>query len=134
CYETILSCKRDIIDIQACTVWALLGSYGWNKLLTAENFDYEPGAFDVSSGIARPTALASYIRSLNESNKNHQEDLLKQNGWWKRPDRFLGKHSNSKNKRNSTSSPIIIIGKTGTLGKAFNNVCQQRHLASILTG
>src|SRR5690606_14754424 len=50
-------CKKEIrngMDIKAITSWALLGSYGWNKLLTEPGGEYEPGAFDVRSGKLRP--------------------------------------------------------------------------------
>ena len=42
--------KSKGIDIRALTVWALFGSFGWNRLVTKPGGDYEPGVFDVSSG------------------------------------------------------------------------------------
>src|SRR5205823_4112892 len=33
------------IDIKAVTSWGLLGSFGWNKLLTQPRGEYEPGVF-----------------------------------------------------------------------------------------
>jgi dTDP-4-dehydrorhamnose reductase len=48
------------VQIDAVTSWAMLGSYGWNKLLTEPEGDYEPGVFDVRNGSPRPTALAGY--------------------------------------------------------------------------
>ncbi|MDB5014519.1 MAG: sugar nucleotide-binding protein, partial [Daejeonella sp.] len=50
--------KNEGVDIQAVTFWALLGSFGWNKLLTKPKGDYESGVFDVTSGEPRSTALA----------------------------------------------------------------------------
>jgi dTDP-4-dehydrorhamnose reductase len=52
------------VDIRAVTAWAMFGSYGWNRLLTVENGDYEPGVFDISSGTPRPTALAHFLKEL----------------------------------------------------------------------
>ncbi|WP_128544744.1 family 1 glycosylhydrolase [Larkinella soli] len=56
--------RRTGADIQAVTVWALLGSYDWHCLLTREEGYYEPGAFDVSSGELRATPLAELVRRL----------------------------------------------------------------------
>ena len=49
--------RREGVDIEAVTAWSLLGSHGWNTLLTAPG-RYEAGAFDVTNGDPRPTALA----------------------------------------------------------------------------
>jgi dTDP-4-dehydrorhamnose reductase len=57
-WETCVASKKKGINLKAVTVWALFGSYGWNKLLTSKKMEYEPGAFDLTSGIPRPTALA----------------------------------------------------------------------------
>ncbi len=55
-------------DIRAVTAWALLGSYDWNHLVTRPCGHYEPGAFDVSDSIPRPTALAGLLRELARNN------------------------------------------------------------------
>jgi dTDP-4-dehydrorhamnose reductase len=53
------------VPVVALTVWALLGSYDWDSLLTREDGHYEPGAFDLSvDGRPRPTPLASMIQRL----------------------------------------------------------------------
>ena len=46
------------------TVWALLGSFDWNCLVTECRGYYEPGPFDVRSTPPRPTALARLMREL----------------------------------------------------------------------
>jgi dTDP-4-dehydrorhamnose reductase len=42
------------VPVQAVTVWALLGGYDWDRLLTVENGGYECGSFDVRGGPATP--------------------------------------------------------------------------------
>jgi dTDP-4-dehydrorhamnose reductase len=115
------------VQINAVTAWSLLGAYGWNKLLTIANGSYEAGAFDVSTGKLRPTAITKQIKafSLNEPFKH---PLNKCPGWWERSDRIL---YGEKNKFNSLTKPkdcqpVLIIGATGTLGKAFIKLCNDR--------
>ena len=54
--------KQQGIDVRAVTVWALLGSYNWNCLVTQCRGYYEPGPFDVRSSPPRPTAVAASCR------------------------------------------------------------------------
>jgi dTDP-4-dehydrorhamnose reductase len=119
------------IHIRAITAWSLLGAKGWNKLLTADG-EYESGVFDVRSGKPRPTALSKLITSLS----NGVEDkfpFLKEPGWWQRDMRYM--KTTEKEKLNghfaasTTSRPLLIIGKTGTLGKAFAKMCEMRALS-----
>jgi dTDP-4-dehydrorhamnose reductase len=49
----------------------MLGSFGWNKLLTTASGDYEPGVFDVRNGSVRPTALAGFLKELNKKEAQH---------------------------------------------------------------
>lgn len=117
------------VHIKAVTSWAMLGSFGWNKLLTAPNGDYEPGVFDVRNGIPRPTALAGYLKSLKEEATHHP--LSVDQGWWHRPTRFFHKPTRLHNRVElvcECSAPLLIIGKNGTLGRAFAQVCENRFL------
>jgi dTDP-4-dehydrorhamnose reductase len=125
---------KDSIDIRAVTAWSLLGSFGWNKLLTDINCDYETGAFDISAGYARPTALATRIKELSASEITSPH-FLPQDGWWKQDSRFY----NTQTKNTMTTSmqsrrPLIIIGKTGVLGRAFATACRQRNINHLLLG
>lgn len=118
--------SKEGIDIRAVTSWAMLGSYGWNKLLTQDNGDYEPGVFDLRSGHLRPTALVNYIKKIaHENNSDHH--LSEEKGWWLRDSRVLyGSGSKTVQMKTSQSSPVLIIGRNGTLGKAFAKVCEDR--------
>jgi dTDP-4-dehydrorhamnose reductase len=118
------------VDIKAATVWAMFGSFGWNKLLTEPKGDYEPGVFDVRNGIPRPTALAKFIQQQNET--PHLHILSKDKGWWNRPTRFFHKPMllhNTVSYAPESNAPILIIGKNGTLGSAFARSCQTRAVA-----
>src|SRR5690606_34913903 len=61
-YQTARQAKAEGIDIRAVTAWSILGSFGWNKLLTNPPGLYETGIFDVSSGKPRPTILAEQLK------------------------------------------------------------------------
>jgi dTDP-4-dehydrorhamnose reductase len=118
-------------QIKAITTWALLGSYGWNKLLTQPGGDYEPGAFDLSSGQPRPTALARYLQQITDS-ESHLHPLVREKGWWERSTRLIYEPSLNHLPFNPLASPpILILGKNGRLGKAFIEVCENRCLSYV---
>jgi dTDP-4-dehydrorhamnose reductase len=79
---------KEGVDIRAVTTWAMLGSFGWNRLLTKPGGDYESGAFDVSSGTPVPTAVAEYVKKLS-LDPNFVHSSTEQKGWWHDDDRFL---------------------------------------------
>ncbi|MDQ6608611.1 MAG: sugar nucleotide-binding protein, partial [Bacteroidota bacterium] len=119
------------INIVAVTAWAMLGSYGWNKLLTEPGGEYEPGVFDVRSGRPRPTALAKYLKRLSAKEETEHSPLSNEAGWWQRNNRFFQKPLLIQNRNLNipkNGAPILIIGKNGTLGKVFAKICRQRFL------
>lgn len=121
------------VDIQAVTAWSLFGSQGWDTLLTEEG-TYEPGAFDVSSGLPRETAVAHAVRAQSAVSVSGA-------GWWQRPDRLIYpaiSHPAPLPKGSSgggpCQGPILIVGKTGTLGQALARECCGRDLPHLLAG
>lgn len=80
--------QRKGADVRAVTVWALLGSFDWNCLVTECRDYYEPGPFDIRGDTLRPTALAGLMRDLAVG-KTPSHPALAGPGWWCRPDRFL---------------------------------------------
>jgi dTDP-4-dehydrorhamnose reductase len=131
--------KEKGADIKAITAWAILGSFDWCSLLTKPCGIYEPGLFDVrSTPLPRPTALTKLVSSLAHG-ENYYHPVLDECGWWKRDSRvqyFPGKKlqpSSSIMKKQNTQ-PLLIIGKTGTLGKAFSKVCDARGIHHLLLG
>ncbi|MEY3677934.1 MAG: hypothetical protein RI924_75 [Bacteroidota bacterium] len=116
------------IPIKAITAWALLGSFGWNQLLTAGKGMYESGVFDISSGYPRPTALAKLLRQITEQ-KSTPHPVFSRSGWWHRHQTSTQKSSYAQNNHSPESfKPLLIIGKNGTLGQAFARICSQRAL------
>jgi dTDP-4-dehydrorhamnose reductase len=129
-WKTTGKLRSEGMEIRAITTWALLGSYGWNRLLTERGGDYEPGAFDLRNGNLRPTALAHFIKALNETAQyNHPLSIEK--GWWQRSCRILYGPVIKEVRANTSndSAPLLIIGKNGTLGKAFARICNERCLS-----
>ena len=123
----------------AVTVWALLGSFDWNCLVTECKGYYEPGPYDVCSPKPRPTAVAELMRELS-AGRPLSHPLLQGQGWWRRPGRFdcppvatrdtvalLTPEIQQGKKRQV--QPILIIGATGTLGQAFARICETRNLS-----
>jgi dTDP-4-dehydrorhamnose reductase len=137
-WQAAQQARANRADIRAVTVWALLGSFDWNTLVTQSNGHYESGAFDVRSPQPRPTALAHLMQELS-AGKAPSHPVLHGAGWWRRSGRFLchpvaapaaltsipaGAHRLA----TGNAGPILIVGATGTLGRAFGRICQQRNL------
>jgi dTDP-4-dehydrorhamnose reductase len=126
------------IDLRAVTIWALLGSYDWNTLLTSPGV-YEPGVFDMSSGEPRATALAPLMRGLRTDAP--RPIAARDAGWWRRPARLVYSvvHRPAQlaahlvEERPASGPPLLVLGATGTLGQAFASACAHRNLAYVLT-
>ncbi|MGZ5255424.1 MAG: SDR family oxidoreductase, partial [Flavitalea sp.] len=146
-YTKSCKLKQEGINLVAVTAWSLFGAFGWNKLLTCEqNLEYEPGAFQIVNSRLRKTALADLISSLSlnqqtispnadlkiqENSKINYQSLLLKEGWWNRSMRFFDdfeKDVMETKKSSGHTSPLLIIGKRGTLGNAFAKVCNTRNI------
>lgn len=79
--------RRNGVECVALTAWALLGSFYWNELVTRDNGHYEPGAFDVRSGVPQATELAGVIAQLG-AGKKPSHPALECSGWWRSPSRI----------------------------------------------
>ncbi|MDP2342361.1 MAG: glycoside hydrolase [Deltaproteobacteria bacterium] len=77
------------VDVVAVCVWALLGSFDWDCLVTQErgpkDQHYEPGPFDVRGPVPLPTALAHMTRALATTGRC-DHPVLQTPGWWRRID------------------------------------------------
>jgi dTDP-4-dehydrorhamnose reductase len=81
------------VDVRSIAFWALLGEFGWNKLVTSiGDAEYEPGAFDIRHEPIRETLTATFIREFTRGVRQ-EEEWIKQPGWWQREDRFHIKSS-----------------------------------------
>lgn len=132
-WDTCCHLVNKSIPIKSVTSWSLLGAYDWNSLLTVNNQYYESGVFDISNKKVRATSLKKMIRSLSlTGNFNHP--LVEAKGWWhknekgKSDDEFFSAEPSKK------ISPLLIIGKTGTLGHAFQKICERRSISFIAIG
>jgi dTDP-4-dehydrorhamnose reductase len=138
-YQGAIDAKSRGADILAVTAWAILGSFDWCSLLTKPAGVYEPGLFDVRSLQPRATALTKLVSKLaNGEMYNHP--VLEQCGWWNRDCRIIygsNKEATSATPelmKNHTQKPLLIIGKTGTLAKAFSRICTLRGLHHVSVG
>jgi dTDP-4-dehydrorhamnose reductase len=137
-WRTATDLRAGGVDICAVTAWALFGSQGWDRLLTAPGV-YEPGAFDVSSGTPRPTRVAKLMKSLATA---PDKVAVHEAGWWNRDIRLLypsvSRPAPMRDLRRRPpppeGRPILLLGATGTLGQALARACRHRGLAHRLIG
>ncbi|MEJ7934843.1 sugar nucleotide-binding protein [Sphingobium sp. AN558] len=140
-WDSAVHLRQCGVDIRAVTAWSLLGSCGWNTLLTEPGV-YEPGVFDVSGPSPRPTALAPLMRALASGTARHPLSTVA--GWWRRPTRLvhpvvhrparLQDHQAARSTGTTPDvRPLLICGATGTLGRAFARICDQRNIPFVLT-
>ena len=129
--------KDEGVDVRALTAWALLGSFDWCSLLTRQEGIYEAGLFDIRSRQPRKTALTKFVKSLANDTEYHHP-VLKEEGWWNRPIAIQFPLEESKENVDAVTRlhgrPLIIIGKTSTLGTAFTRICTIRGIYHVLLG
>ncbi|RZI83266.1 MAG: NAD-dependent epimerase/dehydratase family protein [Rubrivivax sp.] len=141
-WESAKHAQREGADVRAVTAWALLGSFDWNSLVTSCKGYYEPGPFDVRSPVPRPTAIAGLMRELS-AHRQPSHPVLHGQGVWRRPERHLcppvvidtgiqGGWIQPSHLVDLPMQPILVIGATGTLGRAFGKTCERRHLCHKL--
>ncbi|MGU3316865.1 family 1 glycosylhydrolase [Sphingomonas sp. M6A6_1c] len=144
-WDTAVTLRGEGIDVRAVTAWSLLGSNGWNNLLTRPPTGpdaYEPGVFDVSSSTPRPTALAALWRGLPGGAPRHP--VTADEGWWRRPQRLIypplprpagTRPADGDADRDGDPAPVLLIcGASGMLGRAFARACALRGIRYALTG
>jgi dTDP-4-dehydrorhamnose reductase len=129
------------VPVQAVTVWALLGGYDWHRLLTVEAGVYECGAYDVRGGEPRPTGMIGMMRTLS-TGQGALSPVLSQPGWWRREIRHayptmdarsLGVEPTAPAVLRGVAAPVLITGRTGTLGRFTAEACEHRALDPLLT-
>ncbi len=125
------------LAIEGVTAWNVLGSRGWEHLLTCEGGEYECGVFDTRSDPPRDTAMVPMLREL-VAGKSPSHPALASPGWWRREDRMqLAAVPGHRPDPNATpeiaGKPVLITGASGTLGRALAGACAGRGLAHKLT-
>ncbi len=133
-WDAAETARRGGMDVCAVTAWSLLGSHGWNTLLTSDGF-YEPGVFDVSSGRPVATALATLWRALPLRCERHP--VAKEKGWWRRAERVLYPLLPLERIFEADVPPLdeiilIIRDATGAHGPAFADACRARGIRHSL--
>jgi dTDP-4-dehydrorhamnose reductase len=130
-WSASLALRANGIDVRAVTAWALLGSFGWDRLLTGLEHSYEPGAFDVRGPAPRATALAKMVTALSRQG-HYSHPVLESRGWWRKSERICYPAcAPVLPEGDRDHKPILIIGGSGTLGSAFARACRARGLAYV---
>lgn len=122
--------RAEGVDVRAVTAWALLGAVDWASLLTREEDRREVGVFDIGGGRVRETAMGGLLRTLAHG-REPDHPALDDPGWWRRPERLW--RPSGAGALAPTGRPILITGKTGTLGRAFARACAARGLRAVFT-
>lgn len=129
-WDNCCDLKKQGVNIRAVTAWSLLGAYDWNSLVTCNNNYYESGVFDISNNQLRRTSLGKMIHSIATTG-NYEHPLFAGKGWWQRNE-AQANHFNQQ--QVNKISPLLIIGKTGTLGNAFVEICRMRSIPYVALG
>jgi dTDP-4-dehydrorhamnose reductase len=115
-------------EVQAVTLWSLLGSCDWDSLVTMIRGHYEPGPFDVRGPEPRLTAVAAAAREL-AAGRMPEHPVLQTEGWWRRPSRLTwGAAASAGPELPPAGPPILVVGSRGTLGRALARICGDRGL------
>jgi dTDP-4-dehydrorhamnose reductase len=140
-WQSCQDARAEGVDVCAVTAWSVFGSYDWNHLVTCNHDFYEPGVFDVRAPVPRPTGLATLMRDL-ATGTPPDHPVLDTPGWWRRADRFWVRplwteaHASfgiePHRQPRDHVRPLLISGASGTLGRAFGRICQERGLPFVL--
>jgi dTDP-4-dehydrorhamnose reductase len=143
-WEAAQTARRDGADVCAVTVWSLLGAYHWNTLVVRCDGTYEPGVYDVRAPQPRPTALAAMMKTL-AAGRDYDHPVLAFPGWWRRRSRYHYPEVAPDRDQDPKPAilthlpwpglhqkPLLIIGATGTLGRAFAHLCVLRGIPYLL--
>ena len=130
-WRTAGDLRAEGIDLRAVTMWSTFGNVDWRSLLTERRGFYDTGAFDVRSGVPRPTVIAKAARAYGHG-EDFDHPVLDSPGWWRRPPRLYPWNGRCK-PMDWGGRRLLITGATGTLGNAFARICDHRALPFCLT-
>ena len=134
-WDTAAAARRNGLDVLSVTAWSLLGNYGWDTLLTGDGA-YEPGVYDLTSGVPEPTALAALWRGLPFGCERHP--VARERGWWKRTDRLLYPPYTLQTPKAAdpipTPSPPVLLTRnpTSVQERVFVDACTMRGIQLTL--
>ena len=130
-WRTAQALRDEGVGIEAVTLWSLFGNVDWRSLLTEHAGHHDSGAFDTRGGRPRATAVAKAAARFARG-RDFDHPVLDVPGWWRRPSR-LYRWQGPVAADAVTGRPLLITGRTGTLGQALARVCAARGLPFRLT-
>jgi dTDP-4-dehydrorhamnose reductase len=130
-WETATELRSEGVDLRAVTPWSLFGNVDWRSLLTRMDGVYDVGLYDVRGPEPRPTLLARAAKAFSKGER-FDHPVLDVPGWWRRPERLYPWNGRCRAPEGG-GRKLLITGATGTLGKAFANICDHRGLPFCLT-
>ena len=132
-WQTAQKVRSCGVELEAVTLWSVFGAVDWRSLLRRDDHAYDSGAIDVRGAVPRPTTLAR-AASAFAGGLDYDHPVLTGPGWWRRPERFYRWCRPGGRPAPAEGRPLLIIGGTGTLGRALARVAAHRGLAHRLTG
>ena len=130
-WETARDLRAGGMDLIAVTPWSLFGNVDWRSLVTRHDGHYDPGVFDVRGPGPRPTVVAAAAKAFAKGER-FDHPVLDAPGWWRRPERLYPWNGRCRTLEEG-GRKLLITGATGTLGRAFANICEHRGLPFCLT-
>lgn len=130
-WETAIRLRGEGMDLVAVTPWSLFGNVDWRSLVTRHDGHYDPGVFDVRGPAPRPTVVAAAAKAFAKGER-FDHPVLDAPGWWRRPERLYPWNGRCRTLEEG-GRKLLITGATGTLGRAFANICEHRGLPFCLT-
>lgn len=130
-WTDVTQLREEGVDVCAVTLWSIFGAIDWRSLLTRREGSYDAGAFDARCDPPRPTVVAAAAKAFS-AGRSFDHPALDAPGWWQRESRFYGPDADCP--AESIGRPLLILGASGTLGRAFAEICRRRGLAFRLTG
>ena len=131
-WESAQALQRDGFDVRAVTAWSLFGAHDWDSLLTRNDGTYESGAFDLSSGAPRETAVAHLLRSVAAGGE-FKHPALSAPGWWRRPTRLAHRVAReAETFVQHDDRPLLIVGHDDGIADGFQHAAWHRALPSRL--
>jgi dTDP-4-dehydrorhamnose reductase len=130
-WKTAGALREEGVDLRAVTLWSMFGNIDWRFLLTRRTGFYDCGVFDARNGTPRPTVIAKAAQAYAKG-EEFDHPVLDSPGWWRRPPRLYAWNGACR-RVDRDGRKLLITGATGTLGRAFARVCDERALTFCLT-
>jgi dTDP-4-dehydrorhamnose reductase len=130
-WRTCGALREEGVDLRAITLWSMFGNVDWRFLLTRRNGFYDTGVFDARGETPRPTVIAKAAKAYAKS-EDFDHPVLDSPGWWRRPPRLYPWNGRCRSFEWG-GRKLLVTGATGTLGRAFARICEERALPFCLT-